>query len=80
MASPTLNIALTGDLECFIEAEAAKGGHETPGDYVRALVQREQDILRARALFDEAEASPQGPAVDDAYWERQRERIRRHTA
>ena len=76
MAAPTLNLSLTEDLERFIDAQVAEGGYATANDYVRALVEREKAMARAQGLFDEAEASPLGPPVDDAYWERQRERIR----
>lgn len=80
MAASTMSISLTEDLEVFIDAQVAKGGYATASDYVRALVRRERDIARVQALLDEAEASPLEPPVDDAYWERQRARIRERAA
>jgi antitoxin ParD1/3/4 len=80
MAMTSMNISLTEDLKAFIDAQVAEGAYATSSEYVRALVRRERDVARVRALIDEGLSSPPGPPVDEAYWERQRERIRQQSA
>lgn len=80
MAMTTMNVSLTEDLKAFIDAQVTDGAYATASEYVRALVRREREIARVQALLDEAEASPLEPPVDDAYWERQRARIRERAA
>lgn len=80
MAMTSMNISLTEDLKAFIDAQVAEGAYATSSEYVRALVRRERQIAHVNALLDEAERSPLGPPVDEAYWERQRERIRQRAA
>jgi antitoxin ParD1/3/4 len=76
MAMTSMNISLTEDLKAFIDAQVAEGAYATSSEYVRALVRRERDVAHVQALLDEAERSPLGPPVDDAYFERMRQYIR----
>ncbi len=76
MAATTMNISLTEDLKVFIDDQVAKGAYATANEYVQALVQRERQIAHVQALLDEAERSPLGPPVDEAYFERMRQHIR----
>lgn len=78
MAMTSMNISLTEDLKTFIDAQVAEGAYATSSEYVRALIRREKQIAQARALIDEGLNSPLGPPIDEAYWERQRERIRQN--
>lgn len=76
MAMTTMNVSLTEDLKAFVEAKVNEGAYATASEYVGALVRREQDIARVQALLDEAERSPLGPPIDEAYFERMRQHIR----
>lgn len=78
MAMTSMNISLTEDLKTFIDAQVAEGAYATSSEYVRALIRREKQIAQARALIDEGLNSPLGSPIDEAYWERQRERIRQN--
>lgn len=41
----TVTVSLPDSLKDFLDAEAARGGYATPGDYLRALVQEEHERL-----------------------------------
>ena len=76
MATTSMNIALTEDLKAFIDAEVAKGEYASASEYVRDLVQHHRAIVKVRDLVEEGGNSPLGPVVDEAYWQRQRDRVR----
>ena len=76
MAMTSMNISLTDDLKAFIDAEVTQGGYASASEYVRDLVRRHRAIVKVRGLLDEGETSPLGPVVDEAYWQRQRDRVR----
>jgi len=78
MATTSMNISLTDDLKAFIDAEVAKGGYASASDYVRDLVRHREAIVKVRDLVEEGGKSPLGPVVDEAYWQRQRDRVRAH--
>jgi antitoxin ParD1/3/4 len=48
----TVTVSLPDSLKDFLDAEAARGGYATPGDYLRALVQEEHERL-AQAYLEE---------------------------
>ena len=48
----TVSASLPDSLKDFLNAEAARGGYSTPGDYLRALIQDEHERL-AQAHLDE---------------------------
>lgn len=72
----TKDDSLTDDLEAFIQAQTAEGGYANAREYADALMRREREITRVRALLLAGRDSGPGELVDEAYWERQRERIR----
>lgn len=76
MAMTSMNISLTDDLKAFIDAEVAKGGYASASEYVRDLVRRHKAIVKVRDLVEAGGNSPLGPVVDEAYWQRQRDRVR----
>jgi len=76
MATTSMNIALTDDLKAFIDAEVAKGEYASASEYVCDLVQHQRAIVKVRDLVEEGGSSPLGPVVDEAYWQRQRDRVR----
>lgn len=57
-----LNVSLPAELQRHVDARAAAEGFGNPSDYLRALVQRDQDeyradVARVQALIDEGLAS-----------------------
>lgn len=63
--TPTMNIALTEPLREYVVQRVASGEYGNTSEYIRDLIrrdQREQNILRLRALVEEGLAS--GPAVE----------------
>ena len=62
----TMNVSLPDGLKSFVDEQVAARGYSTSSEYVRELIrrdQREQDIARLRAMFEEGLAS--GPARAD---------------
>lgn len=78
MARTTLSPALSDDWLSFIDSQVGQEGYDTADDYVQAMLRREREIARVRALLFEGRDSGPAEPIDEAYWERQRERIRRH--
>jgi len=76
----TMNISLPDSMKQFVDEQVATRGFGTSSEYVRQLIRREADIERFRALILEGAASPLGPPVDDAYFERLRQRIKDRAA
>lgn len=72
----TMNISLPDTLKAFIDEEVADKGFGTSSEYIRSLVRKEQQVERLRALLLEGKNSGPGEPVDDAYFEKRRERIR----
>lgn len=61
-----MNIALTEPLRAWVAERVASGEYDDTSEYVRDLIrkdQREQRVLRLRALVEEGVAS--GPATPD---------------
>ncbi|PVM89515.1 ribbon-helix-helix domain-containing protein [Caulobacter endophyticus] len=71
----TLNIALPDTLQAFVEEQAVAQGYEGEADYVRDLIEREQDREALNALLRKGEMSPPGRVADDAYFDDLRARI-----
>lgn len=74
----TMNISLPDSLKAFIDDEVADKGFGTSSEYIRSLVRKEQQVERLRGLLLEGRNSGPGQPVDDAYFERLRQRARDH--
>ena len=64
--TPTMNIALTEPMRAYVAERVASGDYGNTSEYVRDLIrkdQREQRLLRLRAMVEEGLAS--GPATAD---------------
>jgi antitoxin ParD1/3/4 len=72
----TMNVSLPDALKQFVEAQVTEHGYGTSSEFVRDLIRREQARAQLRALVVEGMASGPGSELDDAYFERLRERIR----
>lgn len=70
----TMNISLPASLKAFIDDQVAERGYATSSEYVRELIRQDQDRQKLRAKLLEGGSSPLGAPVDDAYFERLRER------
>ena len=72
----TMNISLPESLKAFIDEQVAAQGYGSSSEYVRELIRKERDRQRLRALLLEGPASGPGVAVDKAWFEAWRARIR----
>lgn len=72
----TMNISLPDDLKEFIDQQVAENSFMTSSEYIRSLVRKEHAVAKLRGMI--LEGMDSGPAIpmDDAYFERKRERIR----
>jgi antitoxin ParD1/3/4 len=62
-----MNITLPEPLKAFLDEQVAAKGLGSVSDYLRDLVEKEQDRERLRAMILEGENSPMVP-VDDAFF------------
>jgi antitoxin ParD1/3/4 len=79
----TMNISLTEPLKRFVDQQVREGGFSSTSDYVRDLIRERQkrgaeDHLRA--LIAEGLASGSAVPVDDAGFERMRQRAHARAA
>ena len=72
-------ISIPEDLQEFVDHRVDECGHRSSSEYILELIRKDQEGLdRLRALLLEGALSPlEGPA-DAAYFERLRERVRKH--
>jgi antitoxin ParD1/3/4 len=78
-AMSTMNISLPEPLKRFVDSQVEGGSYGTSSEYVRMLIRREQEKEAFRQLILDGMNSPVGSVVDDAYFERLRDRIRDRT-
>ena len=72
----SLHIVLPDTLRAFVEEQVATAGYRSPDEYVRALIRKEQDRQRLRAVLLDGPASGPGVPVDRAWFDAWRARIR----
>lgn len=72
----TMNISLPAALKEFVEAQVDERGYGTSSEFVRDLIRREQGRTQLRALLVDGMGFGPGSELDEAYFERMRERIR----
>ena len=64
----SMNISLPDSLTAFVDEQVDTRGYETPGEYVRDLIRREQDRETLRKLLlDGAQSGPSVPADEDFF-------------
>ncbi len=76
----TMNISLPDALKSYVDRQVSARGYGTSSEYVRELIRMDQDRQQLRALLLEGAASTPGAAVDAAYFEGLRNRVRDHSA
>jgi antitoxin ParD1/3/4 len=74
----TMNISLPDSLKAFVEEQVAEKGYGTSSEYVRELIRQDQYRQHLRNLLLEGAQSPASGPADAAYFDAQRDRIRRH--
>lgn len=63
-----MNVSLPDAMKAFVDQQVEGGQYQTSSEYIRALVRRDQDRQRMRALIAEGlESSPMGPADADYF-------------
>jgi antitoxin ParD1/3/4 len=73
-----MNISLPASLKSFVDEQVASRGFGTSSEYVRELIRKEQDRQALRSLLLEGAASAPASVADEAFFDRLRERVRRH--
>ncbi|HRO94854.1 type II toxin-antitoxin system ParD family antitoxin, partial [Citricoccus sp.] len=71
----TMNVSLPDGLKEFVETQVGERGYGTSSEFVRDLIRREQARTQLRALLVEGMGSGPGSEMDEAYFQRMRERI-----
>lgn len=60
----TMNISLPEEMKAFIEAQVARGGYASAGEYLRTLIREEQERRAGQELEPKSrEAVESGPAT-----------------
>ena len=72
----TINISLPDTLKSFVDEQVGSRGFGTSSEYVRELIQRDQERQHLRGLLLEGAASPATAPVDEAYFAELRARVR----
>ncbi|MDD9984192.1 MAG: type II toxin-antitoxin system ParD family antitoxin [Gammaproteobacteria bacterium] len=76
----TMNISLPDALKSFVDEQVALRGYGTSSEYVRELIRKDQDRQRLRGLLLGGAATEATAPADREYFDRLRERVRRHGA
>jgi antitoxin ParD1/3/4 len=72
----TMNISLPDTLKSFVDEQVIQRGYGTSSEYVRELIRKDQDRLHLRELLLAGAASAPTSAVDAAYFEDLRKKVR----
>ena len=73
----TLNISLPDSLKDFVDEQASRGGYGTSCEYVRELIQQEQDRQQLRGLLLAGAASAPTAPVTEAHFDDLHARVRK---
>lgn len=73
--TPT-TVTLPDPLKAFVEEQVARGGYDSPGEYIRELIRRDRDRQALRGLLMDGLGSGPGDLADDAWFEDLRARLR----
>lgn len=64
----TMNVSLPDELRAFVDEQVEDGHYGSTSEYVRALIRRDLDRQRLRALLLAGGESAPGPLADSAYF------------
>ena len=71
-----MNVSLPGSLETFVDQQVRSRGYNSPSEYVRELICKDQDRHRLRGLLLEGAASPSAVDAGPEYFGQLRDRVR----
>ena len=71
----TMNISLPDALKEFVEAQVTERGYSNSSEFVRELIRHEQSREQLRSLVVDGMTSGPGSVVDQAYFDRLRDRV-----
>jgi antitoxin ParD1/3/4 len=69
-----MNVSLPESLKSFVDGQVAERGYATSSEYIRELIRQDQDRQELRAKVLQGGSSPLDAPVDEAYFERLRDR------
>ena len=72
----TMNISLPDSMKRFVDEQVREGDYAGASDYVRALIRKDQDVAKLRALLQEGLDSGPPESVTEAWFEDLRRRVR----
>ncbi|MCO8171797.1 type II toxin-antitoxin system ParD family antitoxin [Pseudomonas sp. 21LCFQ02] len=72
----TMNISLPDALKAYVDEQVIQRGYSTSSEYVRELIRSDQARQQLRGLLLEGARSESGTAVDAAYFESLRAKVR----
>lgn len=72
----TMNISLPEALKSFVDQQVSGRGFGTSSEYIRELIRKDQNRQNLRQLLLDGGASVPTEAVDNAYFDGLRDRIR----
>ncbi|HEY2254921.1 MAG TPA: type II toxin-antitoxin system ParD family antitoxin [Variovorax sp.] len=75
-ATSTMNISLPDSLKSFVDDQVSQRGYGTSSEYVRELIRRDAQRLELRNMLLEGANSPPTAAVDAAYFDSLKKRVR----
>ena len=70
-----MNVSLPEELRAFVDDQVEDGRYGSTSEYVRALIRRDLDRQRLRALLIDGGASAAGPIAGDEYFAELRSRL-----
>lgn len=76
----TMNISLPDEMKRFVDQQVREGAYAGSSDYMRALIRKEQDVAKLRALLQEGLDSGPPEPVTDAWFDDLRHRARARKA
>lgn len=71
----TMNVSLPDELKRFVDGQVDEGGYGSTSEFIRALIRREQDRQRLRALLVEGASSDLAGPADAAFFATLRQRV-----
>ncbi|MBT2495720.1 ribbon-helix-helix domain-containing protein [Microbacterium sp. AGC62] len=71
----TMNISLPDALKDFVETQVAERGYSNSSEFMRELIRHEQAREQLRSLVVDGMTSGPGSEVDQAYFDRLRDRV-----
>jgi antitoxin ParD1/3/4 len=72
-----MNVSLPDGLKAFVDEQVSQRGYGTSSEYIRELIRKDQDRQHLRGLLSTGAASAPTAPVNEAYFERLRNRVQK---